>query len=627
MAPPCPLFGGPPLFSILVATAERGVGAGCVVPLDGHAPLTRGHHSLLFSFYLILSCFTLHYLTLSYLTLSYIILSYHVLSYLILSYLMFCSASRFGSRWHGAMSWKDRTAAPADADWRNRAGPPLPPPTPPHADGAGQAAWRNRSELVPNKRPRRLNDLAPDWRDRAGPEVGLPDTARIHKPRLNFDRPILAIAAGQATGSNEGVPSHFASRGMSKERINTILKHGACSCKKACAHQFSAKLITDICCVFWSMPKEDQDYLIHTMYQQQRGAAPAREGWRDRKLSQEDDPDETWEDNDMGELKVLSTAAKSKVQWAIADTDVCMEAFYRILGIGKHRLLRAVGGSVDLRRTLPGMAKKPPAREAKQSALCHRFFAELYVSSAEPMPNEFRQGGKDVAVADMVEDETTDPFIDTAALERELQDLLPHFLDGAADAALTKAPVRMLQYSRTHDLYWLFIATLQEWLKPTEAKPSWMTFWRCWNSTWAKFLHFRKSSEHSKCTFCWKSHQCLKQHISLADKYAVARKLREHLRMQYTDRCIYYALRWSSRLKTAGVLVVIIDSMDKSKLAIPRWDFGTKPKIPWLAQSAAAQGVSDHPRLSPGGHYGSAAASLWPLLGARGSSTRNSKGR
>ena len=166
---------------------------------------------------------------------------------------------------------------------------------------------------------------------------------------------------------------------------------------------------------------------------------------------------------------------------------------------------------------------------------------------------------------------------DATAIEREVQDLLPNFMSDSAK--LSGVPVRFLQYSRIHDLYWLFLATLNCWLKPLEAKPSWMTFWRCWNRTWSRFLHFRKSSEHSQCTFCWHSQQCLKRHISLADKYAVARNLREHLRMQYADRSCYWSLRWSSRLKTANMLVIIIDSMDKSKLPVPRWRFGVKPKI------------------------------------------------
>ena len=486
--------------------------------------------------------------------------------------------------------WKNRlNPAGVVVDWRKRDGsnparPPLKRSRAVDADSAAFPDWRNRKQealqTAAAESSRGVSQLSDE------PDGSLPSGTL--GARLNLDLGALGTAVGNPALApkklDPATMSHAAANGVSRSRIGKLMTHGACNCKRECARQFRPKVVEQMCLAFWQIPKDEQDFIIHTMYgAQQREAsggtaAATAASWRDRTTCPEDDTDDAWVDHDMGDARTLTQIAKTRVQWALGDRDVCMEAFYRLLGLGKHRLLKAVGGAVDLRRTYPGMAKKQMPKEPKQSLLCHKFFAELYVSSAEPMPTEFRTPGKDV-MGEVRPQASAEP-IDIAAMERELQDLLPHFLgDSSSEAKLCGAPVRMIQYSRIHDLYWLFLATLQEWIKPTEAKPSWMTFWRCWNSTWAKFLAFRTTSEHSKCTICWKAHQCFKRHISLSDKHAVAKTLREHLRMQYADRCCYWAMRWSSRLKTANILVLIVDAMDKSKLPIPRWAFGVKPKV------------------------------------------------
>ena len=48
-------------------------------------------------------------------------------------------------------------------------------------------------------------------------------------------------------------------------------------------------------------------------------------------------------------------------------------------------------------------------------------------------------------------------------------------------------------------------------------------------------------------------------------------------RDQYHDRMLYWNLRWLSRRRDRGVLTIIIDSMDKAKMAWPQWAF-RKPK-------------------------------------------------
>ena len=54
------------------------------------------------------------------------------------------------------------------------------------------------------------------------------------------------------------------------------------------------------------------------------------------------------------------------------------------------------------------------------------------------------------------------------------------------------------------------------------------------------------------------------------------RHLREHIRCTYLDRQIYWNLRSASR-GYQDVLVIIIDAMDKTKFAWPRWPFSQVP--------------------------------------------------
>ena len=56
------------------------------------------------------------------------------------------------------------------------------------------------------------------------------------------------------------------------------------------------------------------------------------------------------------------------------------------------------------------------------------------------------------------------------------------------------------------------------------------------------------------------------------NKCKAAQALKKHLRDQYTDRLMYWSLRFASKVHN-DVLVIIIDDMDHSKFAWPRWSF------------------------------------------------------
>ena len=65
-------------------------------------------------------------------------------------------------------------------------------------------------------------------------------------------------------------------------------------------------------------------------------------------------------------------------------------------------------------------------------------------------------------------------------------------------------------------------------------------------------------------------------YITRCVKASWRRHLREHIRVTYLDRQIYWNLRFASR-GFNDVLVIIIDSMDKTKFAWPRYASGRRP--------------------------------------------------
>ena len=162
-------------------------------------------------------------------------------------------------------------------------------------------------------------------------------------------------------------------------------------------------------------------------------------------------------------------------------------------------------------------------------------------------------------------------------------------------AALGLVPgldVRYLPHVSVLHLYWLFLATDdcnrglesgvdhpgQQFGGNDLGKSSYTTFRCCWRSTWHKYMKLRKKSQHAQCTTCWELQQVLKNpKMSLQEKADAAESLKVHYKHQYLDRCLYWAMRLQSKLKQ-GILCVIIDSMDKSKFAWPRFDFHKMPK-------------------------------------------------
>ena len=104
-----------------------------------------------------------------------------------------------------------------------------------------------------------------------------------------------------------------------------------------------------------------------------------------------------------------------------------------------------------------------------------------------------------------------------------------------------------------------------------------VNFWRVWWEKWSHVLRFRKTSQHKECNTCHSLREKLQgKKGRAAEKMALGRDWREHLRAQYHDRLIFWSLRWASRA-SLNVLTIIIDSMDQVKTAWPQYKFPRKP--------------------------------------------------
>ena len=157
---------------------------------------------------------------------------------------------------------------------------------------------------------------------------------------------------------------------------------------------------------------------------------------------------------------------------------------------------------------------------------------------------------------------------------------------------------RYIQKRQISDLFWQFQA---EWsalsdLHPHYGKdmPSYDTFRRRWNSHWSNMIRTREKSQHKQCQRCFDLQMMLRSpKVSWTRKMEVAKLLRQQ-KDQYQDRLLYWSSRWASTaqaqscspqskqqskqpLQSGTVLTVIIDDMDHSKFAWPRWEFHKQP--------------------------------------------------
>ena len=112
-------------------------------------------------------------------------------------------------------------------------------------------------------------------------------------------------------------------------------------------------------------------------------------------------------------------------------------------------------------------------------------------------------------------------------------------------------------------------------------------FWNVFTHDFKDKLAFRSKRQHSVCPVCMKHKMLLK---TLAHDSAARNRQRimydNHLKRQYMDRRVYWALRASSRLMS-NIICLIIDGIDQAKFGWPRaefmhnheWDDFNRPRL------------------------------------------------
>jgi hypothetical protein len=145
-----------------------------------------------------------------------------------------------------------------------------------------------------------------------------------------------------------------------------------------------------------------------------------------------------------------------------------------------------------------------------------------------------------------------------------------------------KLPVRHLMPGKLVDLYMLYTAAATAAGDPVAGNT---TFRKVWHGSWRKCLRFRKVSTHSMCATCHRLKAFVRHASSIREHAAAAAMFLEHIRAQWMDRTVYWRCRSLARAADSTTCCMIVDGMDRSKFALPRWYLGAPPK-----------GISDHNR-------------------------------
>ena len=271
------------------------------------------------------------------------------------------------------------------------------------------------------------------------------------------------------------------------------------------------------------------------------------------------------------------TTQTLRTEWYFLGHRINVECLQGLLGMGTRTFYKRCHGTLDMRK-FPA----PSGHSSPQSLIVDQFFCELYSHAAERLPEvaaPLRNVDEHIARNQQQRSEFEDANEPLVFLN-----WTPHHqaMDVVSLAVSGKPlPVRHLQHCRLSDLWWQFVA----WHSSCEAIedgfpcPSWTTFWRRWHARWRHVLGFREVAQHSQCAVCFRCSAFLhKGRGTPEEKRQCAEEWRAHLSGQYHDRLIYWHMRWFSRLRTKGVLCIIIDSMDKAKLPFPQYQW-RRPKI------------------------------------------------
>ena len=422
-----------------------------------------------------------------------------------------------------------------------------------------EGASSSRQRQCQWRRPDPQDHPVPDtvrhnWRQPQLEDHPVPEAPSAKVKEVTFSASTLAFLSNLPTKKNLNA---YDKNGMHPERIRAVLHR--CKCKSNCVRQFSFEEIHQLCRVYHSMHESDRRFMLHTMYTNEAAS----------------------------QVQGPSIGPKARQKWYILGHRVCVNGFVTLLGISERKLYKDIRLGIDGRCALDEDGSiRQSCRLTPHMDICHHFFRKLYTSAAEVLPTgQPRTNSGD----DSSEDEQDN--LDGWTPDRLQVELVGDSL-GEIDPA--NLPVRQLPLFSMADLYWQFKAWFEsEVLQGADAReddypeevsdaeeprddvpnahgrlriPSRWTFSRTWYGSWSKVLRLKFPSDHSCCQTCFELREATyRTWAPLAEKLQYARRWRDHLRDQYTDRVLYWNLRFLSRRFDSTVLVIIIDSMDRKK--------------------------------------------------------------
>ena len=372
--------------------------------------------------------------------------------------------------------------------------------------------------------------------------------------------------------------------------------HGRCVCAEhkkrrgpPCHRQVPVGSIVQLCSTLAGTSQEEKGFIFHHLYTQASARARAS--------------------------RCSGEASATRIQWCIGDCKLCFTNFCYMLWTSPSTVrefvcIEAGPDAQRISKRHTGMPKKTASR-GKQGEQVDFFFQEYYQSAGEPLPvcsqrvqqcspgveesskeqdadilqNINGQWGPWLNKGDRLNNEDDDEYDPDRPVVS-----IAHMCTLACDGGVVGLPIRFIQHSTLWSLYWQFLSQWDALQMATtdlhtqkksqgvkESAPSFATFQRRWHAIWRHYLRFRKSSTHAQCTTCFKLQRVMfERGSSVEERLDAARHLREHIRVTYLDRQIYWNLRFASR-GFCDVLCIIIDSMDKTKFAWPRYGFAKRP--------------------------------------------------
>ena len=445
----------------------------------------------------------------------------------------------------------------------------------PQGDSDSSGPWgaplkRRRSSSRSNGAWSRSSSDGP-WSD-SDPEAG---TARASVAPGVMDAANLILPASgrvwrETTWAKNGRDRDRMRQVLSKDkhRHSSAKRKGPCTCESPCVEHVEYGTVVAACDAFWSMPPEALTVILHSMYSDATGG---------------------------GQL--------SKVKWTMGNARVCFPMFAKLLGTSKDLITKYIKGE-----WMPRVHRGGRKRES--SIIVDFFWASLYSSSAESLCRDTVEEKRiEEADADFMHDDV--PWLNEGDWQTpvrladldwnpdrppvELHAQLAALMSNPTSAADLGLPTRFLPHAPLMHYYWLFVSSWDSLQAHAEFVcntsdvqssgssgtlpcPCYKTFSKRWNVVWRHYLKIRKSSQHSQCNTCFELQRRMHQYgASLAVRYQAALDLKQHYADQYADRCLYWSLRHASQMRE-NVLVIIIDAMDKTKFAWPRYPWARLAK-------------------------------------------------